>query len=103
MWMAIGRSSCSARGWPFRSQQFPCHISLRDGYSSNRKNKKAFSLNAQPGTGVATVITKRKAIMHFHALAVDYDGTIAHHGRVDEITLNALKKLRESGRKLLLV
>jgi hydroxymethylpyrimidine pyrophosphatase-like HAD family hydrolase len=41
--------------------------------------------------------------MQYHALAMDYDGTIATKGRVDEPTLNALAKLRESGRKLLLV
>src|SRR4051794_24657984 len=41
--------------------------------------------------------------MRYLALASDYDGTIAGHGRVDEPTLAALKRLRESGRKLLLV
>lgn len=41
--------------------------------------------------------------MRYLALCCDYDGTIAHHGRVDEPTLAALERLRESGRKLLLV
>jgi HAD superfamily hydrolase (TIGR01484 family) len=41
--------------------------------------------------------------MRYLALCCDYDGTIAHHGRVDEPTLAALKRLRESGRRLLLV
>jgi HAD superfamily hydrolase (TIGR01484 family) len=41
--------------------------------------------------------------MRYLALCCDYDGTIAHHGRVDEPTLAALKRLRESGRQLLLV
>ncbi len=41
--------------------------------------------------------------MRYRALATDYDGTIAHDGRVDEPTLDALRRLRESGRKLLLV
>jgi hydroxymethylpyrimidine pyrophosphatase-like HAD family hydrolase len=41
--------------------------------------------------------------MRYHALACDYDGTIAHHGRVDTATLDALERLRTSGRKLLLV
>lgn len=41
--------------------------------------------------------------MRFHALACDFDGTIAHHGRVDEATLAALERLVASGRKLLLV
>ncbi|HKU14783.1 MAG TPA: HAD-IIB family hydrolase [Steroidobacteraceae bacterium] len=41
--------------------------------------------------------------MRYLALCLDYDGTIAHHGRVDDATLAALERLRESGRKLLLV
>ena len=41
--------------------------------------------------------------MRYFALACDYDGTIAHDGRVDDSTLAALKRLRASGRKLLLV
>jgi hydroxymethylpyrimidine pyrophosphatase-like HAD family hydrolase len=41
--------------------------------------------------------------MHYHALAMDYDGTIATKGRVDDLTMAALSRLRESGRKLLLV
>jgi hydroxymethylpyrimidine pyrophosphatase-like HAD family hydrolase len=41
--------------------------------------------------------------MRYHALATDYDGTLAHNGRVDEATLNALRQLRESGRQLILV
>jgi hypothetical protein len=41
--------------------------------------------------------------MRYHALACDYDGTVARGGRVAEETLQALRKLRESGRKLILV
>ena len=41
--------------------------------------------------------------MRFHALATDYDGTIAHHGLVDDATLAALERARKSGRKLILV
>ena len=41
--------------------------------------------------------------MYFLALAVDYDGTIAHDGKVDEATYNALKLFKETGRRLLLV
>ncbi len=41
--------------------------------------------------------------MYFFALAADYDGTIAHDGAVDNATHDALEKLKESGRKLLLV
>ena len=41
--------------------------------------------------------------MRYLALCTDYDGTIAHHGRVDKPTIAALEELRTSGRKLLLV
>ena len=41
--------------------------------------------------------------MHYQALATDYDGTIAHHGKVDDATVAALQRVRQSGRKLLLV
>jgi hydroxymethylpyrimidine pyrophosphatase-like HAD family hydrolase len=41
--------------------------------------------------------------MRFRVLAVDYDGTIAHHGRVAPSTVAALRKLKDSGRKLVLV
>jgi HAD superfamily hydrolase (TIGR01484 family) len=41
--------------------------------------------------------------MRYLALATDYDGTLAHDGRVDEPTVRALERLRASGRKLLLV
>jgi hydroxymethylpyrimidine pyrophosphatase-like HAD family hydrolase len=41
--------------------------------------------------------------MRFLALAADYDGTLAHDGRVDEATLDALRRFNESGRKLLMV
>jgi HAD superfamily hydrolase (TIGR01484 family) len=41
--------------------------------------------------------------MRYLALCTDYDGTIAHHGRVDEQTITALERLRASGRKLVLV
>jgi len=38
-----------------------------------------------------------------HVLAVDYDGTIATHGRLEPVTVRALERVRESGRKLFLV
>ena len=41
--------------------------------------------------------------MYFIALATDYDGTLADHGRVDEHTIAALERLKTSGRRLLLV
>jgi hydroxymethylpyrimidine pyrophosphatase-like HAD family hydrolase/energy-coupling factor transporter ATP-binding protein EcfA2 len=39
----------------------------------------------------------------FIALAADYDGTLALHGRVDHATCEALEEVRRSGRKLLMV
>jgi HAD superfamily hydrolase (TIGR01484 family) len=41
--------------------------------------------------------------VRYHALACDYDGTLATHGRVDDATLAALDRLRASRRKLILV
>lgn len=41
--------------------------------------------------------------MQYHALAADYDGTLATHGRVFDSTKSALERLRQSARKLLLV
>jgi hypothetical protein len=41
--------------------------------------------------------------MKYAALATDYDGTIAHDGVVDEATVAALRRLRDSGRQLILV
>ncbi|MBE9171451.1 HAD family phosphatase [Pleurocapsales cyanobacterium LEGE 06147] len=41
--------------------------------------------------------------MRYFALACDYDGTLAHNGQVDETTLAALERLRDSGRRLILV
>lgn len=42
-------------------------------------------------------------IMRYVAFATDYDGTLAKNGQVDQTTLAALKRLQESGRKLILV
>ncbi|GHO45728.1 HAD-IIB family hydrolase [Ktedonospora formicarum] len=41
--------------------------------------------------------------MHYYALACDYDGTLARDGRVDPRTIEALEKVKTSGRALLLV
>jgi HAD superfamily hydrolase (TIGR01484 family) len=41
--------------------------------------------------------------MRYHALAADYDGTLAHHGLIDDLTWAALRRLRDSGRKLIMV
>ncbi len=39
----------------------------------------------------------------FTALATDYDGTIAHDGRVDDSTVAALQRARDAGLRLVLV
>lgn len=41
--------------------------------------------------------------MRYQALACDYDGTIAHHGQVDDETIAALGRVRDTGRRLILV
>lgn len=40
--------------------------------------------------------------MRFHALAVDFDGTLAHDSQVAEQALEALRSLRKSGRRSIL-
>ena len=41
--------------------------------------------------------------MRYFALATDYDGTLAQHGKVNDETLAALKRVLASGRELILV
>jgi len=41
--------------------------------------------------------------MRYHVLAADYDGTLAKDGQVDQTTVDALARFRDSGRRLLLV
>ncbi|HZJ61959.1 MAG TPA: HAD-IIB family hydrolase [Kofleriaceae bacterium] len=41
--------------------------------------------------------------MRYHVLAADYDGTLAHHGHIEEATWAALHRLRDSGRKVVMV
>ena len=41
--------------------------------------------------------------MRYHVLAADYDGTLATHGRVPPATIEAVRRLRSSGRKFILV
>lgn len=41
--------------------------------------------------------------LNCQALATDYDGTLAHDGHVSDDTLLGLRRLRESGRRLILV
>lgn len=41
--------------------------------------------------------------MRYHALACDYDGTLARHGHVEDRIVAALEQVSQSGRRLLLV
>lgn len=41
--------------------------------------------------------------MRYLALACDYDGTLAHHGVVEQQSIDAIKELKKSGRKAILV
>ena len=41
--------------------------------------------------------------MRYQIVALDYDGTIAHHGKVNEDTIEALRQLKASKRKIILV
>ena len=41
--------------------------------------------------------------MRYQALATDYDGTLAHHGRVSEKTLESLQAFLATGRRLIMV
>jgi HAD superfamily hydrolase (TIGR01484 family) len=41
--------------------------------------------------------------MRYFALATDYDGTLATDGQVDQSTLSALERWRQSGRNLILI
>lgn len=41
--------------------------------------------------------------MYFRALAADYDGTLAHHGAMEQATVDALVRLRRAGRQIILV
>jgi hydroxymethylpyrimidine pyrophosphatase-like HAD family hydrolase len=41
--------------------------------------------------------------MRYHVLATDYDGTLAHDGRVDDSTVESLNRFLATGRRLVLV
>jgi hypothetical protein len=66
-----------------------------------------FSASARP----ATTNKKRRHAFSFTmrlsmkclVLACDYDGTLAHDGVLDQATAAALGRLRDSGRRLLMV
>src|SRR5262245_29507401 len=41
--------------------------------------------------------------MRYQVLATDYDGTLAHHGSVDQPTIDALKRFLATGRRLMMI
>jgi HAD superfamily hydrolase (TIGR01484 family) len=47
--------------------------------------------------------TEENSAMIFYVLACDYDGTLALNGKVDKDTMNALERVKRSGRKLMMV
>ena len=51
----------------------------------------------------ATSSSKLRIKMRYLALASDYDGTLAHDGVVEESTIRAIERLKNSGRKFILV
>ena len=42
-------------------------------------------------------------VMRYQAIATDYDGTLAHDGKVEDVTLAALQRARAAGLKLVMV
>jgi hydroxymethylpyrimidine pyrophosphatase-like HAD family hydrolase len=46
---------------------------------------------------------RKRGAMKYRALATDYDGTIAHDGRVDAATVDALRRVRAAGHRLIMV
>src|SRR5262245_35852293 len=57
--------------------------------------------HARAGRGRAP--SSIRHLMRYAAFACDYDGTIARRGRVDDATIAALERVRQSGRRLILV
>src|SRR5256885_12707628 len=41
--------------------------------------------------------------MRYHVLATDYDGTLAKNEKVNDATVEALRRVKKSGRKIILV
>src|SRR5262245_60552365 len=74
--------------------------SVRARSSSERSSFAPRPASRRPGDG------RRRALdsdVRYHVLACDYDGTTATDGRIEPATAQALRRLRDSGRKLVLV
>ncbi len=100
--MAASSSLSPTQGRVGSAKNFSALARERDKFASltvnlgNLRNQRESS--ASPSSEV-----KRGINMRYLALATDYDGTLATQGQVQPEVLEALKKLRQSGRKLLLV
>lgn len=53
--------------------------------------------------GLPLLETQAAFNMRYQVLVTDYDGTIAHNGRVDDRTIAAMNKLLASGRRLVMI
>jgi HAD superfamily hydrolase (TIGR01484 family) len=60
-------------------------------------------LHGHSAPGLERAIAALEEPLYFLAIATDYDGTLAHDGVVDPETLAALRRLKDSGRRLILV
>src|SRR5688572_8386866 len=75
-------------------------MSARFGRGERPETRSAPSPTPVGGIGYAS---SRCPDMTYEALATDYDGTLAHDGIVDEMTVAALGRARGAGIKLLMV
>ena len=57
----------------------------------------------EPGRRVGARPIPERVTVRYLVLACDYDGTLAHEGSVDPATMEAVARLRETGRKVVLV
>ena len=76
---------------------FSFRLRAADGDSGTKRR------NASEELSPLTNRLNAPASMRFEVLATDYDGTLAHHGRVNPSTVVALERLRASGRRALMV
>src|SRR5690348_8968322 len=77
---------------PKRRAQHGKGAAKKDAGEKQKASKAEKSRVSQPST-----------VLRLRALATDYDGTLAHNGSVTETTLDALKRLKQAGYRLILV
>src|SRR5439155_936699 len=92
---------------PLRSTKRRTFISLIRSRVFSSDKTLSFILKSHPARDLLSRYRKtfapREVRMRYRVLATDYDGTLAHHGRVDEATRAGLERLRATGRKLVMV